>query len=75
MARPSVFSLKTNIGLVLAVISGEMATAEAARRGKAREQSISNWKRQFFESGKQAWLRNAKQTQRSVSGTRSTTSS
>ena len=29
-----------------------MSVAEAARRGKASEQSISTWKRQFFEGGK-----------------------
>ena len=52
MARPSVFSIEDNYRLVLAVISGEMTTAEAARRGKASEQSISTWKRQFLEGGK-----------------------
>ena len=29
-----------------------MSTAGAARRGKASEQSISTWKRQFLEGGK-----------------------
>ena len=29
-----------------------MTTAEAARRGKASEQSVSTWKRQFLEGGK-----------------------
>ena len=29
-----------------------MSVAEAARRGKASEQSISTWKRQFLEGGK-----------------------
>ncbi|MHB8696246.1 MAG: transposase [Solirubrobacteraceae bacterium] len=52
MARPSVFSVEEKIRLVLSVISGEMSTAEAARRGKASEQSISTWKRQFLEGGK-----------------------
>lgn len=52
MARPSVFSVEDKFRLVLAVISGEMTTAEAARRGKASEQSISTWKRQFLEGGK-----------------------
>jgi transposase InsO family protein len=37
----------------IAVISGEMSVAEAARHGKASEQSISNWKRLFLENGKQ----------------------
>ena len=53
MARPSVFSVEDKFRLVLSVISGEMSIAEAARRGKASEQSISNWKRQFLEGGKQ----------------------
>jgi len=52
VARPSVFSVEDKFRLVLAVISGEMSTAEAARRGKASEQSISSWKRQFLEGGK-----------------------
>ena len=52
MARPSVFSVEDKYRLVLAVISGELTTAEAARRGKASEQSISTWKRQFLEGGK-----------------------
>ncbi len=52
MARPPVFSVEDKFRLVLAVISGEMTTAEAARRGRASEQSISTWKRQFLEGGK-----------------------
>ena len=52
MARPSVFSVEDKYRLVLAVISGELSVAEAARRGKASEQSISTWKRQFLEGGK-----------------------
>jgi len=52
VARPSVFSIEDKCRLVLAVISGEMSVAEAARRGKASEQSISTWKRQFLEGGK-----------------------
>ncbi len=52
MARPSVFSVEDKFRLVLAVIGGEMSVAEAARRGKASEQSISIWKRQFLEGGK-----------------------
>ena len=52
MARPSVFSVEDKFRLVLAVVSGELTTAEAARRGKASEQSISTWKRQFLEGGK-----------------------
>jgi transposase len=52
VARPSVFSVEDKYRLVLAVIGGEMSVAEAARRGKASEQSISTWKRQFLEGGK-----------------------
>ena len=52
MARPPVFSIEDKFRLVLAVISGEMTIAEAARRGKASEQSISRWKQQLLESGK-----------------------
>jgi transposase len=52
VARPSVFSVDDKYRLVLSVIGGEMTVAEAARRGKASEQSISTWKRQFLEGGK-----------------------
>jgi transposase len=52
MARPSVYSVEDKYRLVLAVISGELTVAEAARRGKASEQSIHTWKRQFLEGGK-----------------------
>lgn len=48
---PPVFALEDKFRLVLAVISGEMTTGEAARRGKTSEQSITNWKRQFFRRG------------------------
>jgi transposase len=53
MARPVVISLEDKYRLVVSVVSGEMSVAEAARRAKASEQSISNWKRQFLEGGKQ----------------------
>jgi transposase len=52
VARPSVISVEDKFRLVLSVISGEMSSAEAARRGRVSEQSISTWKRQFLESGK-----------------------
>jgi transposase len=60
MARPSVFSVEDKCRLVLAVVSGEMSVAEAARRGKASEQSIANWKRLFLENGKQGLAENSK---------------
>jgi len=52
VARPPVFSVEDKFRLVLSVISGEMTIVEAARRGKASEQSISRWKQQFLEGGK-----------------------
>ena len=53
MARPAVISIEDKFRLVCSVISGEMSIAEAARRSKVSEQSISTWKRQFLEGGKQ----------------------
>ena len=52
MARPPVFPVEDKFRIVLSVISGEMTIGEAARRGKASEQSISRWKQQFLEGGK-----------------------
>ena len=52
MARPVVISIEDKFRLVCSVISGELSVAEAARRSKVSEQSISNWKRQFLEGGK-----------------------
>jgi len=53
MARPAVLSVEDKFRLVVAVVSGELSVAEAARRSKVSEQSIGNWKRQFLEGGKQ----------------------
>jgi len=53
MARPAVISFEDKFRLVLSVVAGEMTSAEAARRGKVSEQSISTWKRQFLAGGKQ----------------------
>jgi transposase len=39
--------------LVLSVLAGELSIAEAARKAKVSEQSVSNWKRQFIEAGRQ----------------------
>jgi transposase len=52
LGRPPVFSVEDKFRLVLAVVSGELTIVEAARRGKASEQSISRWKQLFLESGK-----------------------
>jgi transposase len=40
--------------IVLSVLSGEVSIAEAARREKVSEQSISRWKADFLEAGKTA---------------------
>ena len=53
MAHPSVVSVEDKFRIVCLVVSGELSVAEAARRSKVSEQSISNWKRQFLEGGKQ----------------------
>ena len=53
MPRPSVLSVEDKFRLVVAVVSGELSVAEAARRSQVSEQSIGNWKRQFLEGGKQ----------------------
>ena len=60
MSRPSGFSVEDKFRLVLAVIAGELTSAEAARRGKASEQSISTWKRQFLEGGKAGLAENGR---------------
>jgi len=52
VSRPSVVPVDDKFRLVLAVISGELSSGEAARRGRVSEQSISTWKRQFLEGGK-----------------------
>ena len=53
MARPALISVEDKFRIVCSVVSGELSVAEAARRSKVSEQSISNWKRQFLEGGKQ----------------------
>ena len=44
--------MKTRV--VLAVLSGEVSVAEAARKEKVSEQSIHRWKADFVEAGKTA---------------------
>jgi transposase len=53
MARPPAVPPEEKTRLVLAILAGEMTIAEAARRAKVSEQSVSNWKRLFLESGRQ----------------------
>lgn len=52
MSRPPVFPAEDKIRIVLSVLSGEMTIAEAARRNKVSEQSVSRWKAQFLEGGR-----------------------
>jgi len=53
MSRPPVFPVEDKIRIVLSVLAGEVTVAEAARRNKVSETSISKWKLTFLESGKQ----------------------
>jgi transposase len=53
MARPPAVPVEEKTRLVLSILAGEMSMAEAARRAKVSEQSVSNWKRQFVEAGRQ----------------------
>lgn len=60
MARPPVVAPEEKTRLVLAILAGEMTIAEAARRAKVSEQSVSNWKRLFLESGRQGLAQGGK---------------
>lgn len=53
MARPAAVPPEDKTRLVLSILAGEMSIAAAARRAKVSEQSVSNWKRQFIEAGRQ----------------------
>lgn len=54
MGRPPVIPVETKTRVVLAVLSGEVSVAEAARKEKVSEQSIHRWKTDFVEAGKTA---------------------
>ena len=60
MARPPAVPPEEKARLVLAILVGEMTIAEAARRAKVSEQSVSNWKRLFLESGRQGLAQGGK---------------
>lgn len=53
MSRSPAIPAEEKSRLVLSILAGEMTVAEAARRAKVSEQSVSNWKRQFLEAGRQ----------------------
>lgn len=52
MGRPPTIPPEKKTRIVLAVLQGEMTSAEAARREKVSEQSIGRWKADFLEGGK-----------------------
>ena len=54
MGRPPVIPAEKNIRIVLSIIAGEVSLAEAARRRRVSEQSISRWRAEFLEGGKTA---------------------
>ncbi|WP_071528706.1 helix-turn-helix domain-containing protein [Streptomyces mutabilis] len=52
MGRPPVLPTDEKLGLVVRVMTGELTAAEAAREAGVSEQSVSNWRRQFIEGGR-----------------------
>jgi transposase len=51
MSRPPAIAAAYKVRIVLSIPAGEMTCAEAARRNKVSETSVSNWKRAFLEGG------------------------
>ena len=60
MSRPTAVPPEDKARLVLAILAGELTTTEAARKAKVSEQSMSNWKRLFLESGRQGLTQGGK---------------
>ncbi|MEU2258581.1 helix-turn-helix domain-containing protein [Nocardia xishanensis] len=54
MGRPPSIPPEKKQRIVLSVLAGEVTIAEAARREKVSEQSISRWKADFLDAGKSA---------------------
>lgn len=54
MGRPPMIPPEKKTRIVLAILSGEMSIAEAARKEKVSEQSIGRWKAEFIEAGRTA---------------------
>lgn len=52
MGRPPVIPAEKKTQIVLSVLSGEVSIAEAARKERVSETSISRWKAEFVEAGK-----------------------
>ena len=53
MSRAPAVPPEEKTRLVLSILAGELSVADAARRAKVSERSVSNWKREFIESGRQ----------------------
>ncbi len=53
MARPPKHSVDFKLKIVLSALSGEAAVADLARRHGVSQTSISNWKQQFLQAGRQ----------------------
>ena len=54
MGRPPMIPPEKKTRIVLAILSGEMSIAEAARKEKVSEQSIGRWKAEFIDAGRTA---------------------
>lgn len=52
MARPSKKTPEEKMRVVLTVVRGEATAAEAGRKAGVSEQTVSNWKRAFLDSGR-----------------------
>ncbi len=52
MARPSKKTPEEKMRVVLSVLRGEATAAEAGRKAGVSEQTVSNWKRAFLDSGR-----------------------
>ncbi|WP_152626761.1 helix-turn-helix domain-containing protein [Streptacidiphilus carbonis] len=54
MARPPAISPSEKAKVVLKVLAGEVTIAEAGRSVGVSGQAVSNWRRQFIDSGSRA---------------------
>ncbi|MGW7258184.1 transposase [Streptomyces sp. NPDC054834] len=52
MGRPPILPTDKKLALILRVVSRELTAGEAAREARVSEQSVSNWRRQFIEGGR-----------------------
>ena len=60
MARSSTRSPEEKLRIVLAVVRGELALAEASRRERVSETSIAKWRDLFLEGGRRALVHGAR---------------